>query len=63
MGGIWLTELAFHLLFPATLPLSMTGGFPVKLIYAAVFALFPLAAPAQILDSSTIAAVCNESLR
>jgi hypothetical protein len=32
----------------------------VKLIYAAVFALFPLVAPAQTLDSSMLAAVCND---
>jgi hypothetical protein len=32
----------------------------VKLIYAAVFALFPLAAPAQTLDSSLLSALCND---
>ena len=32
----------------------------MKLIYAAMFALFPLAAPAQTLDPSTPAAVCND---
>ena len=32
----------------------------MKLIYAAMFALFPLAAPAQTLDPSTFAAVCND---
>ena len=32
----------------------------MKLIYAAMFALFPLAAPAQTLDPSTLGAVCND---
>ena len=32
----------------------------MKLIYAAVFALFPLAAPAQTLDSSLLSALCND---
>jgi hypothetical protein len=32
----------------------------MKLIYAAVFALFPLAAPAQTLDPSMPTAVCND---
>jgi hypothetical protein len=32
----------------------------VKLIYAAVFAFFPLAAPAQTLDSSLLSALCND---
>jgi hypothetical protein len=32
----------------------------VKLIYAAVFALFPLAAPAQTLDSSLLSALCTD---
>jgi hypothetical protein len=32
----------------------------VKLIYAAVFAFFPLAAPAQTLDSSLRSALCND---
>jgi hypothetical protein len=32
----------------------------MKLVYAAVFALFPLAAPAQTLDPSMPAAVCND---
>jgi hypothetical protein len=32
----------------------------VKLIYAAVFALLPLAAPAQALDPSMLEAVCND---
>jgi hypothetical protein len=32
----------------------------VKLIYAAVFAFFPLAASAQTLDSSLLSALCND---
>src|SRR4051812_35980746 len=32
----------------------------MKLIYAAVFALYPLVAPAQALDPSMLAAVCND---
>ena len=32
----------------------------MKLIYAVVFALFPLAAPAQTLDSSLLSALCND---
>ena len=32
----------------------------MKLIYAAVFAFFPLAAPAQTLDSSLRSALCND---
>jgi hypothetical protein len=32
----------------------------VKLLYAVVFALFPLAAPAQTQDPSILAAVCND---
>jgi hypothetical protein len=35
-------------------------GSPVKLLYAVVFALFPLAAPAQTQDPSILAAVCND---
>lgn len=32
----------------------------MKLIYAAAFALFPLAAPAQTIDSSLLSALCND---
>jgi hypothetical protein len=35
-------------------------GNPVKLLYAVAFAMFPLAAPAQTLDSSLQAALCQD---
>ena len=42
------------------LKMSNREGSPVKLIYAAMFALFPLSAPAQIFDSSLLSALCND---
>lgn len=47
----------------ATLPMlkmSNREGSPVKLIYAAMFALFPLSAPAQTPDALLLSALCGD---
>src|SRR3954462_14110194 len=40
--------------------MSSREGSPVKLIYAAMFALFPLSAPAQTPDALLLSALCSD---
>jgi hypothetical protein len=40
--------------------MSSREGSPVKLIYAAIFALFPLSAPAQTPDALLLSALCSD---